>query len=146
MGGVLDSEVFDRLEIVLEEIRQLSAQGVRIIVEGESDEKSLRELGIEGPVYHIPNEGKTSLNSLEELSDCDEVIILTDFDKTGEELADFCREHLEKLDVDVLFRYREKLKSFVRKAVKDIEGLASFVRSERSSQDISNFERDFFRE
>ncbi len=140
---MLDSEVFERLEITLEEIRNLSAEGVCVIVEGEKDKESLRELGIEGPIYQVPTGGKTSLNSLEELSECEEVIILTDFDRTGEELADFCRIHLEKLGVKVLYRYREKLRNFVRKAVKDIEGLSSFIRSERASQDISKFRNDF---
>lgn len=135
---LLDSEVWERLEVTLEEIKDLSAEGVGIIVEGKKDEESLRELGVEGPVYQIPSGGKTPLNSLEELSGCEEVIILTDFDRTGEDLADFCREHLEKLDIKVLFRYRKKLKNLVRKAVKDIEGLAKFVRSERASKSKDN--------
>ncbi len=137
---MLDSEVFERLEIILREISKLSDEGVGIIVEGKKDEESLRELGIEGPVYQIPSGGKTSLNSLEDLPDCDEVIILTDFDSAGEDLADFCRKHLEKLGVKILYHYREDLRNLVRKAVKDIEGLASFIRSERSSQDNSDSE------
>lgn len=132
---LLDSEAFENLQMALEEIRELSSKGVAIIVEGESDEKSLRELEVTGPVYQVPKDGKTSLNSLEDLSGCEEVIILTDFDRTGEDLADFCKEHLEMLGVEVLSVQREKLKNVVRKAVKDIEGLASFVRSERVSHE-----------
>jgi len=128
---LLDSEAFENLQMILEEIRDLSSEGVAIIVEGESDERSLRELDIEGPVYQVPKGGKTSLNSLEDLAGCEEVIILTDFDRTGEDLADFCKEHLEMLGVEVFSIQRKKLKNVVRKAVKDIEGLASFVHSEQ---------------
>lgn len=142
MCAMLDPEVFEELEKTLEEIRELSAEGTPIIVEGRNDEKSLRRLGVTGPVYQIPNGGKTPLYSLEELPNCEEVIILTDFDRTGENLADFCREHLEKLGIKVLFNMRKKLRHFVRKAVKDIEGMASFVHSERAAHQGLNTKID----
>lgn len=138
--AVLDSEAFEKLEETLEEIRKVSAEGATIIVEGTKDEKSLRKLGVSGPISQVPNEGKTPLNSLEELSDCEEVVILTDFDRTGEELAKFCKRHFEKLGVTVLFKLRKRLKKFLRKSVKDIEGMSSFIESERASQSGYNLE------
>jgi len=77
----------------------LSRGGTPIIVEGKKDEEALRELGMEGPIHQIPSGGRTPLNSLEDLPEYEEIIVLTDFDRTGEELADFCEENLEKLGV-----------------------------------------------
>ncbi len=135
---LLEEEAFESLEEILQEIRELSSEGVAIVVEGKNDEKSLRELDIKGPILQFPSGGKTPLNSIENLSHFDKVIILTDFDRTGEELAEYCRKHLEKLGVEVLFIYRDKLRSIVRKAVKDIEGLSKFVKSETLARENSS--------
>ncbi len=138
---MLDSETFEKLERTLDRIRERSNEGVAIIVEGKKDEKALRELGVSGPIYHVPSGGRSPLNSLEDLSGHDEVIILTDFDRNGEKLALFCKKQLQKLGFTVLSDLRDKLRSYVRKAVKDVEGVSSFVRSEREShsESLSDF-------
>lgn len=135
---MLEPEVLEELEKTLDEIKKKSAEGAAIIVEGRKDEKSLRKLGVSGPIHQIPTGGRTPLNSLEDLSDYEEAIVLTDFDEAGEDLADFCEKHLEKLGVNILFDLRSKLKHNIRKAVKDIEGMAKFIRSERASQAKDN--------
>lgn len=135
---MLEPEVFEELEKTLEEVKELSKNGTSIIVEGKKDEKTLRKLGISGEIFRIPNNGKTTLNSLEGLPKHEEFLILTDFDRTGEELAKYCRKHLEKLGATVLIDMRRKLRNFIRKAVKDIEGLAKFLQSERVSQNNCN--------
>lgn len=139
---MLEPEVFEVLEKTLKEIRERSSEGTPIIVEGRNDEQALRELSMEGPIHQVPCGGNTTLNSLEDLPDYEEVIILTDFDRTGEELADFCEKQLEKLGVSVLSRLRNRLRSCVRKPVKDIEGMATFLRTERRSQTRDNRESD----
>lgn len=142
---MLEPEVLEELEKTLDEIREKSVEGAAIIVEGRKDERSLRKLGVSGPIHQIPTGGRTPLNSLEDLSDYEEAIVLTDFDSTGEDLADFCEKHLEKLGVTILFDLRSKLKHNVRKAVKDVEGIARFIRSERVSQakDNPKFDQNF---
>ncbi|KXA90929.1 hypothetical protein AKJ63_02095, partial [candidate division MSBL1 archaeon SCGC-AAA259D18] len=130
---MLEPEVFEELEKTLEEIREWSAKGTPIIVEGKKDERSLRKMGMGGPIYEIPKRGKTLLNSLEDLPDHDEIIVLTDFDRSGEELSKFCEKHLKKLGTTVLMDLRDRLRRYVRKAVKDIEGMDSFLRLERRS-------------
>ncbi|KXB06060.1 hypothetical protein AKJ51_04270 [candidate division MSBL1 archaeon SCGC-AAA382A20] len=134
MRAMLEPEVFEELENTLQEIREVSEEGTPIIVEGKKDEKSLRELDISGPIYQVPNRGQTMLKSLEDLPKYDEAIILTDFDRTGENLAEFCEKQLEKLGVSILFNLRDRLRGFVRKPVKDIEGMASFIKRERAAQ------------
>lgn len=131
---MLDPQTLEKLENNLEKIREKSDEGAGILVEGKNDEEALRELGIEGPIHQIPAKGETLLNSIENLPEYDEILVLTDFDRTGEKLAVFCRNQLEKLGVNVLSELNKKLKKFVRKGVKDIEGMSSFTQSERASK------------
>lgn len=139
---MLDFKTVEKLEKTLEEIRKCSAEGIPIIVEGGNDEKTLRKLGIEGPIHRIPSGKKTLLNSVEDLPDYEEAIILTDFDREGEKLAIFCKKHLEKLGTRAPFRLRNKLKNCVRKAVKDIEGIYGFIQTEKASRTRCNLEFD----
>lgn len=135
---MLEPEFFEELEDLLQEMKQSSEEGIPILVEGKNDVNSLRELGIEGPIHEIPQGGKTVLHSLEELSEYDEVIVLTDFDRRGEELNVFCERQLRKLGTEVISDFREKLRMLVGKVVKDIEGLSTFVKSERVARDELN--------
>lgn len=135
---MLEPEAFEELEKILDEIRIRSKKGTPIIVEGKKDERALREIGMEGPIFKIPKRGKTLLNSLEDLSDYDEMIVLTDFDRSGEKLSRSCEKHLKKLGTRVIGDLRDKLKRYLRKAVKDIEGIDSFLQSERQSHSEIN--------
>ena len=132
---MLEPEVYEKLMETLEEIREESEGGLPILVEGKKDETALRKLDVKGPVYQVPEKGKTLLNSIESLSSEERVIVLTDFDEQGEKLANFCERHLEKLGTEVDLEFREDLKSYLRKGVKDIEGMARFVRSEEVLQE-----------
>ncbi len=131
---MLEPETFEKLEDTIKKIKEKSSEKAAIIVEGKEDEKSLRELGISGPIHQIPHHGQTVLNSLEDLSDYEEAIILTDFDQTGEKLAIYCEKQLRKLSVDIDKNLREDLRAYVRKAVKDIEGISTFIKTERNEQ------------
>lgn len=142
MRTILEPETFERLEGILEEIKKRADDGATIVVEGKKDEAALRELGVYGEFERIPSGGKSLLNSIEDLSECEEVIILTDFDSTGEDLAEFSKKHLEKLGINVLFRLRNRLKSCLRKAVKDIEGMSSFIQAEREGHARDSLESD----
>ncbi len=131
---MLEPKVLEEFEKTFSEMKKLSEEEIPIIVEGKKDEGALRELGITGPIHQIPAGGRTPLNSLENLPEYDEAIVLTDFDRTGEELAEFCEKHLKKLGVNVLLKFRRKIRHYVRKGVKDIEGMSSFIKSERESK------------
>ena len=136
---MLDPETLERLEKAIDRVKEKSAEGVAIVVEGKNDEKALRKLGIEGPIHRVPEGDKTLLNTLEGLPDYDEAIVLTDFDRTGEKMASFCRKHMEKLGTKVLYEFRNKIRHYLRKGVKDIEGISSFLRKERSSGKKNDF-------
>ncbi len=128
---MLDLEALEQIEELLSELRESSAQGVPILVEGADDEGTLRRLGVEGRIFRVSSSSKTLLNFLESLAGFKQIIILTDFDRTGNKLAKFCVEHLKRIGVEPVVEFREKLKAILRKDVKDIEGLAKFLRGQQ---------------
>lgn len=126
---MIDEKSLEQVEELLGEIGKLAAEGVPILVEGSDDERALQELSVKGKILRVSSSSKTLLNFLEGLSGFERVVILTDFDRAGDELADFCAKHLQKLGVEPLVDPREKLKSLLHKNVKDVEGLAKFLRT-----------------
>lgn len=128
---MLNLEALEQIEELLSELRECSAQGVPILVEGANDERTMRELGMEGRIFKVSGSSKTLLNFLEGLTDFKRIIILTDFDRAGNKLAKFCAEHLKRLGVEPAVEFRGKLKAILHRDVKDIEGLARFLRGQR---------------
>ena len=126
---MLNEEALEQVERLMDELRECAARGVPILVEGADDEGALRRLDVRGQIFMVSSGGKTLLNFLEGLAGFERAIILTDFDRAGDKLAKFCAEHLRRLGVEPEVELREKLKAFLRKDVKDVEGLASFMRT-----------------
>ncbi|MEM3514205.1 MAG: hypothetical protein QXQ66_00785 [Candidatus Hadarchaeum sp.] len=127
---MLTEEVLEQIDELLSELNRLALDGIPIIVEGMDDEKALRALGISGRVRKISN-GGSLLNFVEGLSGSKEIVILTDFDKAGDELASFIIKHAKRLGVKPISEFRDRLKPLVRRSVKDVEGLAKFLQRER---------------
>lgn len=130
---MLSSKDFENLEKLLDEVIEHSSQDAAVIVEGKKDRKTLRSLGVKGPIHCISSSGTSALNFLENLPSHKRAIILTDFDRKGNELAEFCRKHLKKLGTEPISDLRKKLKSYLHKGLSEIEGLEKFLRSERES-------------
>lgn len=128
---MLTNEALEQIEELLAELREHASAGVPIIVEGMDDVKALKKLEIEGRFQKVSS-GNSLLNFVESFSNSKEVIILTDFDRAGDELAKFIVNHLKRLGVEPITEFRDKLKSFVRREVKDIEGLAKFLQNQRA--------------
>jgi 5S rRNA maturation endonuclease (ribonuclease M5) len=128
---LLTEETLEELDELLAELRKRASDGVPIIVEGADDIKALKKLGVEGK-FHTISSGKSLLNFIEDFSGLKEAIVLTDFDRTGDRLAEFCSKHLKRLGVEPVAEIRGKLKSLVHKDVKDIEGLAKFLQNQRA--------------
>ncbi|MFH1821098.1 MAG: toprim domain-containing protein [Methanobacteriota archaeon] len=127
---LLTDEALEQIEELLDELGEKASDGVPIIVEGTNDVKALKKLGIEGR-FHKVSSGNSLLNFVESFSDSKEIIVLTDFDRTGDKLAKFIAKHARSLGVEPITELRGKLKPLVRRSVKDIEGLAKFMRRER---------------
>jgi 2,5-diamino-6-(ribosylamino)-4(3H)-pyrimidinone 5'-phosphate reductase len=114
------------VEEVLEELREESRQGTPVLVEGLHDREALLSLGVKGEIVHL-NGGRNLLSLLEGLEGCPRVIVLTDFDREGEELALKCSRYLRVMGVEPLLDPRERLKKLLRREVKDVEGMARFL-------------------
>lgn len=125
---MIEQEVLEEIEELLEELKEYSSMGVPIIVEGPHDEMALRELSVKGKIFHISSNHRTALNFLEGLLGHEQVIILTDFDERGDELAEFCAKQLLRLEVEPIVHLREKLKALLRKNIKGIEDMAKFLK------------------
>lgn len=98
-----------------------------VIVEGESDVKALRMLGLEGTVLPM-NIGQPIFNLCEEISRRHtKVIILTDWDRKGEQLARLLQEGLKANDVKFNTDIRARLAFLCRKETKDVEGLVGTI-------------------
>ncbi len=112
----------DKMIGVIMSIGELSSNGVPILVEGKRDEGALKELGVKGRIIRVKQYRKRLFELGEELSSFKTVIVLTDFDKEGEDLAEEIERQLHMWGVQTVMR--EKVRSAVSWATRQIEGLS----------------------
>jgi 5S rRNA maturation endonuclease (ribonuclease M5) len=121
----------ESLEMLISSLVEASEDGAAMIVEGERDEKSLRDLGVEGPIIRAAR--RPALEVAEESArEFDVVIVLTDWDRAGEELARKMERHLQGTGARIDLETRERLKRMVRREIKDVESLSRFVERVRA--------------
>ena len=119
-------ELLEKIEKTINELIALNKE-TPVIVEGESDLRVLRELGLTGTIIKI-NIGQTIFNLCEEISQqYHEVIILTDWDRKGGHINKLLQEGLKANDVKFNTDVRARLAAFCKKETKDVEGLAGFI-------------------
>ena len=118
------SEMIDRLEEVLLKIDDLS-KNFPILVEGKKDERTLRQLGINGIIVHLS--GQSLFETAERMVNFRKVIILTDFDKRGEKIARQISKYLEEQGTYPIMTYRTKILSITKGRIRQIEGLGRFI-------------------
>ena len=107
----------------MDEIATLSKRGTLIIVEGEKDERILREMGASGLIFKVSRYGCGRLLDFIEQNDVKEIIILTDFDSEGEALAKKCEKMASNYGVKVDKSMRLKLYKLFKLYSESIEGL-----------------------
>jgi 5S rRNA maturation endonuclease (ribonuclease M5) len=118
---------------VIEALLEASDEGAVIIVEGERDERSLRDLGVEGPILRAAR--RPALEVAEEAAlSFKQVVVLTDWDRAGEELARKMAEYLLSSGARVDLDTRDRLKKMVRREIKDVESLSRFVERVRAER------------
>lgn len=120
---MIPQSFFDELDELVSQLRTLSEKGVPIVVEGYKDERSLRALGISGPILRLS--GKNLLEIAERLQRFDDFLILTDFDRKGQELTSRLFQYLSYRKVDLTRSFRRRFKNLISRVTCDIEGLAS---------------------
>lgn len=101
-------------------------KGVPIIVEGRKDLESLKKIGIKGRICCIKSSRLNFTSLLDELKKEKEMIIMTDFDKEGDELARQLSNSLIEMRVKVNSKIRSKMKSLVKSDIKAVEELADY--------------------
>ncbi len=123
---LLAEELLEKIEEILKELKAINTD-LPIIVEGESDVKTLRELGLEGEIIQI-NRGQSLFNFCEEIAKkYSKVVILTDWDRKGGHLCRLLSEGLKANDVQFNTELRAKFAGYCKKETKDVEGLFGCV-------------------
>ena len=118
----------ESLIYVLEHLSQEVKSGVPIIVEGSKDLHALHKLNISGTVICIKNSGKILPDLLDAVQN-KSVIVLVDFDEEGIILVKIISTYLEKMGVKVNLTFWRRLKALLKRNVKDVEGLPSYLKS-----------------
>jgi 2,5-diamino-6-(ribosylamino)-4(3H)-pyrimidinone 5'-phosphate reductase len=119
-----------RFEAVIELIGDVAAhsrRGVPVIVEGPNDVKTLRKLGITGPIFCAKSRRLGLADFLDSIAAYSEVIILTDFDKEGRALAWRLRRDLSQMRVKVNVEIWKQLKALARSEIVGIENLGKYL-------------------
>ena len=116
-------ERLEELENLIDELI-LENSETPVIVEGRKDERTLRRLGLEGPILRL-NKGVSVFSTCEEVSKKhNKVILLTDWDRRGGHLAKLLREGLEANGVKYDDDIRARIAVLTKKDIKDVESLA----------------------
>ncbi|MEA1966268.1 MAG: toprim domain-containing protein [Euryarchaeota archaeon] len=114
------------IERVLQDLLEMSERGAVIVVEGRNDESALRNLGICGAI-ESPG-GQSLLHFTDSLaSNYDSVIVLTDWDRRGNQLSAQIVRYLQSHDVVIDTDLRSRLKKLVQKDIKDVQGLNRYI-------------------
>jgi 2,5-diamino-6-(ribosylamino)-4(3H)-pyrimidinone 5'-phosphate reductase len=119
-----------RFEAVTELVSTVAAhsrRGVPVIVEGPNDVRTLRKLGIAGPIFCAKSRRLGLVDFLDSVAKYPEVIILTDFDKEGRALAWRLRRDLLQMQVKVNVEIWKQLKALGRSEMVGIENLGKYL-------------------
>lgn len=119
-----------KIHELLERLTKESAKGIPIVVEGPNDEKALRELCISGEII-LAKTFKSFIHVIHEIEERGqrEVILLLDFDRRGREWTKRLMQNLERMRIKPNLLFWNGLLSLAGREIKDIEGLASYMRT-----------------
>ena len=123
-----------KLEGLLKLVQKLDRQSSKtpILVEGKNDRLALRRLGIQGEIMCLKSSTNILYDILDDVSS-PEIILLVDFDDYGISLAKNIIQHLEKKRIKVNTHFWRRLKALVRRDVKDVEGIVSYLEKLKKS-------------
>lgn len=118
-----------RLELldgIFDEIIERSEAGAVIIVEGKRDVLSLEKLGIKGRIETSTHQ--PLIYFAEKLAqDTTNIIIMTDWDRRGDILADKITIYLQNIGIMPDLAIRKRISSLVKREIKDVESLYSYM-------------------
>ena len=118
-----------KLELILKLLDKLTlkgSKGIPTIVEGKKDLVALRTIGVHGRIICVKNSGKILVDLLDDVKS-EEVTLLVDFDESGVFLAKKITSYLEGKGVKVDTVLWREARALMRRDVKDIEGVPSYL-------------------
>ena len=118
---------------VLDDLREVSALGTPILVEGKKDVEALQALGVEGNIITVKTGGKSFLDVVSELEKAKvlKVLLLLDFDRRGKQGTNRLRQSLEHAGVKVNLEFWVALLKLAGKDVQCVEGLDAYLENLR---------------
>ena len=116
----------ERFQKLLDQISYESINGSTIIVEGQKDQKSLRSIGISGPILCLQSSRRNIVGFVESLTGTKKVIVLTDFDREGVSLAKKLSRMLTAQSLHVNMILWKSLRELTRSEVRSIEELPKY--------------------
>jgi 5S rRNA maturation endonuclease (ribonuclease M5) len=125
----------EELTKLLEGLVKVSKEGIPIIVEGKKDEVALRRLGVKGEVLHARL--FRGFRAVQEVLKERRAVILTDFDRRGEELNDKLTRQLRSEGVEPDLYYWRRIGALTKRDVKTVEGLPSYLQRVKEKAGLS---------
>jgi len=121
-----DCERLQEILLIIGELASRAENGAIIIVEGLRDKASLEALGVKGSIVMASQQ--PLFNFSERISrQTPDIIILTDWDDRGEELAKNAEIFLKSNGARPDGETRKKLRHLSKKEIMDIENLHGYV-------------------
>ncbi|RLI05375.1 hypothetical protein DRO26_02390 [Candidatus Bathyarchaeota archaeon] len=122
-------EKHEKLGLLLKELVERSSEGAVILVEGVKDAKALKSIGVSGKICCIKNRKIPLYDLLSEYVNVkEELIVLTDFDRRGVQLAEKITRYLEKYGKHPNLTFWNRIYGFLSGEIKDVEGLSSYLK------------------
>ncbi|MGA2675514.1 MAG: toprim domain-containing protein [Methanobacterium sp.] len=120
---------FRQLSSIMEELQSYAERGMPILIEGKKDEEALINLGINGNFIKVSGSPLKLYEITEKaIESSSRIIILTDFDKKGNELAKKLSEDIQGFGSHPDLEIRRKIMGITHKYIKDIESLSRHMR------------------
>ena len=131
--SVGEERKLERIDHLLDSLASELSRGIPVIVEGRRDVKALESLNVKGMIIPAKANGRSMLSLIQEIEryGWNEVILLMDFDRRGVELTMRLKRYLESIKVKPNISFWKELSSLLRRDLKDIEGLSSYIKNLR---------------
>lgn len=125
----------EEIQKLLGRLRKQSSSGTPVVVEGKNDVQTLSRLGVTGNIISAKTSGKSFLDVVGEIEKKGkrEVILLLDFDRHGRNWTYRLIRCLEGIKITPNLLYWRRLSGLVGRDVKDVEGLAAYLKTLKNS-------------
>lgn len=123
----------EKIVKLIAQLREESAKGTPILVEGKKDVEALRLLEVEGPIVSIKTGGKSFVEAVLEIerTKAKKVILLLDFDRRGKEATMHFKQDLERAKIKTNAEFWRGLSGLLGKEIQCIESLVPYLESLR---------------